>query len=107
MKMEREDGTVYEEPTPEVIRSVLQELGYPGTEFVILGRSDQIYIQSYADSEQHCSLEYRDGSEEQHFRCPDQYLSVEQVTEAFLGFASLQEDWLDKFFWVPLYTPPD
>lgn len=103
MRLECEDGRSFDNPTQQVIEQVVGKLGQPGTNFVILGRDDDCFIQSGADEEGRCDLEYRDGSDQKHFRCTKDALSVQEVIAAFKDYAAGNETWKTRFQWEALF----
>ena len=76
MQIEREDGTIYRDPDPDTIESVVRDIGREGTSFVILSVDDQSFIQASADAHQRCDLEVRAGADASHERCTDEMLRV-------------------------------
>lgn len=107
MKLETESGATLEHPTDEQIDSTLRELASSGGGFAILSQSEQVYIQTAENGEGDCTLEYREGSEESHFCCTNEELSIEDVIGAFQEYANNNDAWRDRFPWRPLYTDPD
>lgn len=55
-------------------------------EFAILGRDDQHYVQTYLNDDGTYQLEYRGGSEEQHYGADADEISVDDVCQAFETF---------------------
>jgi hypothetical protein len=105
MRLEREDGTTWDDPSAETIAEVLGSLGRPGTRFVILERGPDFYIQAGADEDGACGLEFREGSDASHMRCTDDPLRVREVVRAFQDYAAPNDDWRDRFTWKPLNPP--
>ena len=63
--------------------------------YVILSRQDDsYYIQTDV-----FALEYRDGSESEHYYCPAEYLSSELVLCAFLSYAQESSWWKEHLIW--------
>ena len=111
MKLKCEDGRTFENPTPELIEQILRELGSPGTAFVILLRDDGI-VQASADSEQLCDLEYNIGPEDNHLRCTNNALAVDDIISVFKACVAHDDSWIQRFEWMPLdemasYEPVD
>ena len=107
MKLETESGTTIEQPTHEQIDSTLRELVISGGGFAILSQSEQVYIQTAENGEGECTLEYREGSEESHFCCTNEELSIDDVIGAFQEYANNHDAWKTRFPWRSLYTDPD
>ncbi len=55
-------------------------------EFAILGRDDEHYVQTYLHEDGTYQLEYRAGSEEQHYGADADEVSVDNVCQAFETF---------------------
>ena len=102
MRLEREDGQTWNDPSPETIEEVVGQLGQPDTAFVILDRDDGTFIQAGADKEGNCDLEYSQGSDDTHVRCTDEALPVQKIVEAFKEYAAGSDAWRDRFEWKPL-----
>ena len=107
MKLETESGTTIEHPTDEQIDSTLRELVSSGGGFAILSQSEQVYIQTAENDEGECTLEYREGSVENHFCCTSEELSIDDVIGAFQDYANNNDAWKTRFPWRPLYMDPD
>ena len=107
MKLETESGSAIEQPTDRQIDSTLRELVLTGGGFAILSQSEQVYIQTAENDEGNCTLEYRDGSEESHFSCTNEELSIDDVIGAFQEYGINNDSWKSRFPWRPLYMDPD
>jgi hypothetical protein len=107
MKLETESGAAIEHPSDEQIDSTLRELVSSGGGFAILSQSEQVYIQTAENGEGECTLEYREGSEENHFCCTNEELSIDDVIGAFQEYANTNDAWKARFLWRPLYMDPD
>ena len=107
MKLETESGATIEHPTDEQIDSTLRELVSSGGGVAFLSQSEQVYIQTAENSEGECTLEYREGSEENNFCCTNEELSIDDVIGALQEYAVSNDAWKSRFPWRPLYMDPD
>lgn len=62
--------------------------------FVILSKSKEKYLQANV----YC-LEYRDGSKDDHYHCPPEFLSSMTVLKAFVSYAQNCSWWENKIPW--------
>jgi hypothetical protein len=67
-------------------------------EFVILSKSEQVYIQAAGEGFGPYTLEYRDGDEYHHFQCP-QELSKPEVQAAFIEYLEGDESFMTNLEW--------
>lgn len=102
MRLECDSGKSYNDPTPAVIKEVVSKLGQPGTEFVILVRKARYYMQATADEEGRCEMQYREGSEDQAFRCTNGALRIQDVVAAMKEYAAGSNAWKSRLKWAPL-----
>ncbi len=72
-------------------------------EFVILSKSEQVYIQAAGEGFGPYTLEYRDGDEDHHFQCTKE-LSKPDVQSAFIGYLKGDRSWKSNLQWKPLDT---
>lgn len=91
------EGFVSEQKIEESIRSLTGE----DDSFAILARDDQTYIQTSGDPNHGFVLEYRDGSEEEHYSCSNFELSAEQVIRAFQSYLAANDKWKSELEWQP------
>jgi hypothetical protein len=70
-------------------------------EFVILSKSEQVYIQAAGEGFGPYTLEYRDGDEDHHFQCTKE-LSKRQVEDAFIGYLKGDRSWKINLQWKKL-----
>ena len=76
-----DDEFEIEDPSYCDLDKYIQELA--DDEFIILSDEDEYYIQAYIESDPEGSvIEYREGSEEQHFSAPA--ISKKKILEAFM-----------------------
>ena len=62
--------------------------------FAILSKAKQSYIQTNV----HC-LEYQDGSMDNHYYCPSEFLSSMTILKAFISYAQKCSWWENKIPW--------
>ena len=93
-----DNGSRYATPSVELISSSLRDLSVGG--IVILSRSPDDYVQTLRDEEDgEVILECRRGSEAEHYCCPQDDLSVEQVEAVFLAYAKKDPNWSKLVTW--------
>lgn len=83
------------------IEGSIRSLTGDGDSFAILARADQEYIQTSGDPGNGFVLEYRDGSEEEHYSCTNVELSAEQVIRAFQSYLAVDDKWKSELEWQP------
>lgn len=83
------------------IEASIQSLTGDGDSFAILARSDQVYIQTSGDPQNGFVLEYRDGSEEEHYSCSNFNLTAEQIIRAFQSYLANDNKWKSDLEWQP------
>ena len=86
-------------PAPETVQFKLSELDFE--EFAILESGEERYIQVYRHEDDSYQLEYRAGSEEQHFESVN-HNGLSDVQEAFVRYLAELEDWHSKWTWQPV-----
>jgi len=101
MQLTCSDDKVYRAPTAEVIAEVLAGLGAK-LDFVILERDNARFMQSSGDAQGRCDLEYCDGGQANHFRCPLD-LTIQQVIQAFQEYAAGSDEYRQRLPWEPLF----
>jgi hypothetical protein len=79
-------GDDIEDPSPAQIEAALRKLPGGTDSFAILGADDQRYIQTHGGPADGFVLEYRDGSEDEHYRCSRAGLSLDEVLAAFMSY---------------------
>ena len=107
MKLETETGATFDNPSAEQIDSALRDLVESGGGFAILSELEQVYIQTAENGMGECTLEYREGSEENHYCSTSEELSIDEVIKAFQDYAHSHNVWKNRFQWRPLYMDPD
>ncbi len=63
--------------------------------------SEQFYIQTSGGPEYGFILEYRDGSEEQHYSCSNFELTADEVIWAFRSYLANDGKWKTDLEWEP------
>ena len=67
--------------------------------YVILSKpEDGYYMQTDV-----FALEYRNGSDDEHYFCPPEYLTSELVSDAFLSYAEENTWWQEQVTWKKGY----
>tara|TARA_R110002096_G_scaffold54881_3_gene141403 strand:+ start:657 stop:1079 length:423 start_codon:yes stop_codon:yes gene_type:complete len=84
-----------------LIRDSINSLTGEGDSFAILEKSEQIYIQTSGGPEHGFVLEYRDGSEAQHYSCSNFELTADEVILAFQSYLSNDGKWRTELEWEP------
>lgn len=91
------DGLISNRQIEQSIRSLTGD----GDSFAILARSEQVYIQTSGDPKNGFVLEYRNGSEEEHYSCSNVDLNAEQIIRAFQSYSAGDDRWKAEFEWKP------
>jgi hypothetical protein len=71
--------------------------------FIILSSGAEQYVQASKNSDGSFVLERRDGSEEEHWTCSDEYISVERLRLAFKSYFQGSQSWPQQFSWTRLW----
>lgn len=71
-------------------------------EFIILSKSEQVYIQAAGEGFGPYILEYRDGDEDNHFQCKRE-LPKPEVQAAFIEYLKGGHSWKSNLEWKRLY----
>lgn len=82
MKLEFENGAVFENPSDGTIAETLAGLNGESNTFAILSASDLTYIQVAAGEDGTGLLEYQEGSTERHFQA-EAFIPLAHVIQAF------------------------
>ncbi len=90
-------GLVSNRQIEQSIRSLTGE----GDSFAILARGEQVYIQTSAAPSDGFLLEYRDGSENEHYSCSNFELTADQVIRAFQSYLADDGRWKSELEWQP------
>ena len=97
-RLELEDGTCREDPSPTELSECLDRLR-GSSSFAILERRDGHYVQARIGSMQGWVLEWQRGGLERHFACTRTSLGREVVTTAFNAFLVGDERGLEALGW--------
>jgi hypothetical protein len=100
VRLEVANGQVLENPSADHVAGALSTL--PGGEadsFAILERADGHFMQCSGSWKVGFTLEYQDGSVEEHFQCADRRLSLSHVIEAFQAYLANDDRWRTMFLW--------
>lgn len=69
-------------------------------EYIILSRSESVYIQAHGEGGGPYSVEYRDGDASRHFTAEGEF-NREQVEALFLAYLRGEERWKTQVVWIP------
>ena len=105
MRLELEDGTVFDQPTAEVIEQALRGLHgssstFRSNSYAILSRTDGAFIQVAGDATEGFGIEYREGPDGEQFTGADG-ASFEEAVAAFQAYAAGDDSWREQFDWQP------
>ena len=81
------------------IEEAIESLTGDGESFAILARAEQVYIQTAGDPANGFVLEYRDGSEGEHYACANPELTAEQIVWAFQSYLADDDKWKTELEW--------
>ncbi|MCG8588673.1 MAG: hypothetical protein MJE66_05225 [Proteobacteria bacterium] len=101
MKLTLEPGGEIDSPSAAVVSHSLRSLPANAGAFAILARGEQRYIQTAGSPGEGFVLEYREGSERQHYRCHLDRLTLDQVERAFLSYLDGRDDYKTELPWEP------
>ena len=87
--------------TAELIARHIRSLGDDGDSFAILARDSQVYMQAAGDVDDGFMLEYRNGSESEHYVCTNPYLSHDDVIQAMQRYLENDSRWKTDIEWQP------
>jgi hypothetical protein len=102
MKLISCDGSMVANPGPSQIRTAVKRLSSTTNWYVVLEEREEWYVQAGLGAnagapDEHFGLEYRAGSEHEHFRCI--VSASDDVVEAFEAFARGETRWRQGFSW--------
>lgn len=97
MQLNVNDDQHLNDPDVETILSALKDLEYD--EFAILARADEQYIQTYYNDDGTYTLEYRAGSEDEHYGTDPEETTLKDVQDAFAAYFGGKPDWRNGFTW--------
>lgn len=87
--------------TAELIARHIRTLGDDGDSFAILAKDSQVYMQTAGDLDDGFMLEYRNGSESEHYVCSNPYLSHDDVIQAMQRYLQNDSRWKTDIDWQP------
>ncbi|MDJ0759635.1 MAG: hypothetical protein QNJ19_09550 [Woeseiaceae bacterium] len=97
------NGDTVEEPvTAELIARSIHSLTGEGDSFAILARDSQVYIQTSGGPKGGFILEYRDGSEAEHYASANTKLSADEVIRAMQRYLANDSRWKTDIDWESL-----
>lgn len=99
MRLELENGRTIQDPNTLEIEDHLRTLDGESNGFAILSQSDLSYIQVAGGCETGLSIEYQDGSTDQHYASTAGDASFHDVVEAFRAYAGGDDRWKTMFEW--------
>ena len=97
MKLDINGIESFEEPGVNQIHTAIANL--TDDSFIILSRDDEDYIQAYRNTATDFQLEYRAGSEAEHYECVTDGIASNQIQEAFAAFLAGADDWHSAWAW--------
>ncbi len=100
MKLEIENQPTQYISSTEELRQALEVFGKGNSSFAVLGRQSQHYIQT-ARIGQGFVVEFRNGSEDQHYSSKRTNLSQQEMTAVFLAYYEGRENWPTLLQWEP------
>jgi hypothetical protein len=104
MKLETAQTLASDDVTEEELIQAFRDDAGRG-EFIILGQSDQVYIQASGEADKAFVMEYREGDDAHHFQC-SRDLSKSDVQSAFLKYLRGDESWKRDFEWTQPESKP-
>jgi hypothetical protein len=102
LRLELENDTALDDPTPEAIAQAIGTLGQKGNSFAILSAEDDLtYIQTTGNPTAGFVLEYqeRTGAQTKHYQGLNCSLPLPEVVAAFQDFAAGGTAWKTRFQW--------
>lgn len=94
------NGQVLDQPSPDLVAGVLHALPGPKADsYVILERAECHFMQSSGWWKGGFTLEYQDGSVDEHFQCPDRRLPLASVIAAFQSYLANDDRWRTMCAW--------
>jgi len=98
MRLELEDNTVINDPTHSQVEKVIRSLRTSGRSFAILEKQPGYYMQTVKNDDGSFTVEYQDGSLEQHFES-SYYIYVDEVIEILLQYLDGCTNWKSRHVW--------
>lgn len=91
-------GNEVQDPFPHNIRDAIQAFKGGSNSFAILTKSELTYMQCIGGKSIGYSLEYQEGSTDDHYECIDE-LTEEDVIEALQAYRTSDASWKTRFHW--------
>ncbi len=91
-------GKKLQEPSLPHIREAIEGFKDDSDSFAILAKSKLTYMQTVGSESEGYSLEYQEGSIDEHYECTND-LSREDVIEALQAYRTGDESWRTRFRW--------
>ena len=98
MRLELEDGTVFEQPSEDDIDQALDTLVRNDNSYAILSQDEMTYIQTSASPDADYDLEYQAGETEHHYRVSEP-VPYYKVVAAFKRYAKNDPAWKTEYKW--------
>lgn len=92
---------VAEPVTDALIARSIHSLTGEGDSFAILGKASETYMQTSGGPSYGFVLEYRNGSESEHFSCSNVELTADEVIWAFQSYLADDSQWETELEWQP------
>lgn len=104
LRLQMADGSVVDNADQSTVRDKIGRLS-PDNWYAILERAPEWYLQvgfglNAGAPDGQFALEHRDGGADRHYRAV--VADLDEVVEAFVGFAAGEQAWTDRFAWQPL-----
>ena len=91
-------GKRAQDPFPHNIREAIEAFKGGTNSFAILAKSELTYMQCSGGESAGYSLEYQEGSTDEHYECVDE-LTEEDAIKALQSYRIGDESWRTKFHW--------
>jgi hypothetical protein len=91
--------TGFDDPDPATIAKVLASLDGGHNVLATLGHSELVYLQASGSVQTGFTLEYQEGSLDQHYRSRLLAMPLEEVTVIFQKYARADPSWRNGITW--------
>lgn len=108
--LELEQGPAREITSRAQLRELLAALGGPGNGYAVLGSADEHYIQTTGSREHGFLIEFREGSEDAHYRSARKDIAHAEMVEILLAYYDAittgtgEHAWQRRLEWAPPLT---
>ena len=99
MKLVLEDGKTSQVSYRDEIIRALATVGVSDNNYAILSQDKEIYIQTTGTVSKGFLIEYREGSEEEHYYSERKDISHEEMVNLILAYYDKRSDWKDAIKW--------